>query len=349
MKALCFFEHGGIDKLRFGTDIPTPEPRAGEVRVQIRAAALNHLDFWVLLGSPAYPVKLPHISGCEASGVVESVGEGVSLYKQGDEVIIPPGQPCGTCRFCRLGLDNSCENWKMFGAHIPGGFAEYAVVPEKYLLPKPDTVSFEKAAAFPLSYLTAWHLLITQAQLKAGETVFIVGAGSGIGAAGIQIAKHAGAHVIAGTSSMAKQAACLKVGADVVVDTSKPDFSNQVRELAGGRGVDVVFEHVGPVTFDQSLKSLDKNGRLAICGVTTGPVAPLDIRYLFSRQIRVIGSMLGTHQEMELVTRLVAEGILDPVIFEIWPLSRGREAFAVMERKEHMGKLVLRMDSAETS
>ena len=343
MKAGVFFEHGNVDKIQVINDFPVPAISPTEVLVKIKAAGLNHLDIWVRMGAGAYQTPMPHIGGCEGSGIVEQVGEFVTQFNPGDEVIISPGQPCFTCEYCRSGEESTCSNWKIFGAHTQGAFAEYASVPAMHLIPKPKTLSFEKAAAFPLTYMTAWHLLLGKARLKAGETVLIVGASSGIGTAGIQIAKLTGARVIAGTSDESKHSLCRELGADEVVDTKDPLFSEKVRALTGGRGVDVVFEHVGPATFEQSLKSLDKNGRLAICGVTTGPVTNLDIRLLFSRQLEVHGSMLGTRNELIKLAGLMEQGVLEPRIHTVLPLAQLAEAQSMMESRQHTGKIVIQI------
>jgi NADPH:quinone reductase-like Zn-dependent oxidoreductase len=329
-----------MENLLLQPEFPKPELKPGEALVRIKAAALNHLDLWVLQGSPAYPTPLPHISGCEGAGVIEEArGESPQL-KPGDEVIISPGQPCFRCPPCRSGEESTCLHWKIFGAHTQGAFAEYAAVPLQHLIRKPETISFPEAAAFPLSYTTAWHMLISQGKLRAGEKVLIIGAGSGIGSAAIQIAKLAGAIVIAGTSHPDKASHCREMGADEVVDTSDKDFFNQVLDMTSGEGVHLVFEHVGPATFSASLRSLRRNGRLVICGVTTGPITELDLRFLFSRQISVIGSMLGTRNELLQITELMGRGVLHPRIDSIFPLEKAIEGYALMKQGVQFGKIV---------
>ncbi len=270
MKAIVFYEPGGVDKLKYEETYPEPEIKEDEVLVRVKATSINHVDVWIRKGIPAYHAPMPHIGGCEGSGIIEKIGARVTQWKIGDEVIISPGQPCFECEFCRMGEESTCVNWKIFGGHTQGAFAEYAAVPAKHVIPKPKTISFEDAAAFPLAYLTAWHMLIGRAKLRPAETVLILGASSGIGTAAIQIAKLTGARVIALSSSDEKLAQCKKLGADEVIDYVKEDFYEKVKELTNGRGVDVVFEHVGPATFDKSLKSFVQEWEIGFLRVYHG-------------------------------------------------------------------------------
>ncbi len=354
MKAVVFYEPGGVEKLTYEEQFPQPEMKEDEVLVRVKATSINHVDVWIRKGIPAYHAPMPHIGGCEGAGIIEKVGARVTQWKIGDEVIISPGQPCFECEYCRMGEESTCVQFKLFGGHTQGAFAEYAAVPAKHVIPKPKTISFEDAAAFPLAYLTAWHMLIGRAKLRPAETVLILGASSGIGTAAIQIAKLFGARVIALSSSEEKLAQCKKLGADEAIDygvgksvenTSFPthDFYEKVKELTGGRGVDVVFEHVGPATFDKSLKSLCKNGRLVFCGSTTGPEVKVDLRYIFSRQLNIMGSMLGTRNELLHVTELVALGKLKPAIHSVHPLKDVSKAETIMESRQVFGKLVIKL------
>jgi NADPH:quinone reductase-like Zn-dependent oxidoreductase len=240
-----------------------------------------------------------------------------------------------------MGEDSMCQSFGIFGAKCWGGYAEYAKVPARNLIPMPENLTFEQAAAFPLTFLTAWHMLITRAGLKPGERVLVVAAGSGVGVAAVQIAKLAGAFVIAtaGTDEKCEKAKAL--GADAVINHSRENIAEKVRELTDGRGVDVVFEHVGPAVFEQCLRSLAKGGRLVTCGATTGPTASFDIRFLFSRQLSVIGSMMGRTSELLTIVRLVGEGKLKPVIDRIFPLAEAAKAHEVLESRNFFGKLVL--------
>lgn len=340
MKAVAIVEHGGVDGLRY-MDLPDPQPSAGEVIIRVRACALNHLDVWLRIGIPAYKLPLPHVPGSDVAGEVIAVGEGVTNVKVGDKVIVNPNLTCGECEWCRMGEDNLCRSFGIFGARCWGGYAEYAKAPARNLIPMPDGLTFEQAAAFPLTFLTAWHMLLTRAQLKPGERVLVLAAGSGVGVAAIQIAKLAGAFVIAtaGTDKKCEKAKAL--GADAVINHNREAIAERVRELTDGWGVDVVFEHVGPATFEQSLRSLAKGGRIVTCGATTGPTATFDIRYLFSRQLSILGSMMGRTGELLTVVRLVGEGKLKPVIDRVFPLAEAAQAQQVIESRDFFGKLVL--------
>jgi NADPH:quinone reductase-like Zn-dependent oxidoreductase len=240
-----------------------------------------------------------------------------------------------------MGEDSMCQSFGIFGAKCWGGYAEYAKVLARNLIPMPENLTFEQASAFPLTFLTAWHMLITRAGLKPGERVLVVAAGSGVGVAAVQIAKLAGAFVIAtaGTDEKCEKAKAL--GADAVINHSRENIAEKVRELTDGRGVDVVFEHVGPAVFEQCLRSLAKGGRLVTCGATTGPTASFEIRFLFSRQLSIIGSMMGRTSELLTIVRLVGEGKLKPVIDRIFPLAEAAKAHKVLESRNFFGKLVL--------
>jgi NADPH:quinone reductase-like Zn-dependent oxidoreductase len=281
------------------------------------------------------------VPGSDVAGEIVALGDGVTNFKVGDKVIVNPNLTCGECEWCRMGEDSMCQSFGIFGAKCWGGYAEYAKVPARNLIPMPENLTFEQAAAFPLTFLTAWHMLITRAGLKPGERVLVVAAGSGVGVAAVQIAKLAGAFVIAtaGTDEKCEKAKAL--GADAVINHSREDIAEKVRELTDGRGVDVVFEHVGPAVFEQCLRSLAKGGRLVTCGATTGPTASFEIRFLFSRQLSIIGSMMGRTSELLTIVRLVGEGKLKPVIDRIFPLAEAAKAHEVLESRNFFGKLVL--------
>ena len=266
MKAVLFRAHGGPEVLEYA-DAPDPVPGAGEVVVRVNACALNHLDIWIRQGLPAYRIALPHISGCDIAGIVEHLGPGVTDFREGASVIVAPGLSCFRCRWCQAGLDNLCESFGIVGAKTAGGYAQLVTARAQDLLPMPEGLSFEQAAAFPLVFLTAWHMLITRAALRPGEAVLIHGAGSGVGHAAIQIAKLAGASAVYATvGSDAKVAKAQALGADAVINYQREDVAACVRELTGGQGVEVVVEHVGPATWEHSIKSLKKYGRLVTCG-----------------------------------------------------------------------------------
>ncbi|MBI5756512.1 MAG: zinc-binding dehydrogenase [Nitrospirae bacterium] len=342
MKASIFREFGGPEKLVY-EDVPVPSIGRDEVLVRVRACALNHLDIWVRQGIPAYKLFLPHISGCDISGVVESVGDDVDItrIKQGGRVIIAPGLSCFKCSYCLSGMDNLCETFRIIGGQVDGGYAEYAKAPAINIIPIPDGISFEEAAAFPLTFLTSWHMLLERARLAPGEDVLIIGAGSGIGTAAVQIAKLAGARVIATAGSDEKLELAKKLGADEIINHSREDFSQRVKEITNGRGVDVVFEHVGHATWDKSMASLAKNGRLITCGATTGPEVKIDLRYVFMRQQTIMGSIMGTRRELLQITNLIGQGKLKPVIDSTYPLSDARKAQERMLNRENFGKIIL--------
>jgi NADPH:quinone reductase-like Zn-dependent oxidoreductase len=340
MKAVVFHEHGGPEKLVY-QDVPTPTPGEDEVLIQVKACSINHVDIWVRQGIPAYKTVMPHISGCDVAGFVEAVGPNVTGINRGEKVIVAPGLSCFRCAYCLSGQDNMCIAYKIVGAHTNGGYAEYINVPAINVLPMPGTLRFEDAASFPLAFITAWHMLITRAELKAGQEVLVLGAGSGIGTAAIQIAKLAGAWVIAAAGRDDKLEKAKALGADEVIHYRREDFSNKIREFTGGKGVDVVFEHVGPETWEKSLTSLAKNGKLVTCGATSGPEAKTDLRYIFSRQLSILGSMMGTRSDLLEVTKLIEIGKLKPVIDSVFPLREARKAQERMLERNLFGKLVL--------
>jgi NADPH:quinone reductase-like Zn-dependent oxidoreductase len=342
MKAIVIPRHGGPEALEL-RDVEQPTPGAGEVLVRVRACALNHLDLWSRNGIAGIQFPLPLIPGSDIAGEIAGVGAGATRAKVGDKVVLSPGVACGQCAACASGDDSQCRWYKLIGYMRNGGCAEYVVAPEVNALPMPQGLSFEEAAAVPLVFLTAWHMLITRAQLKAGEDVLVLGAGSGIGSAAIQIAKLIGARVIATAGDPMKFEKARALGADEMIQHGKQDISEEVRRLTGKRGVDVVFEHVGKVTWEQTVKSLATAGRLVTCGATTGREAMTDLRLLFARQLSLLGSYMGSRGELFHVLKLVGEKKLRPVVDRVLPLAEARAAHEVMERREHFGKVVLRL------
>jgi len=340
MKAVIFRRHGGPDVLEYA-DVPDPVAGEGQVLLRVQACSINHLDLWVRQGIPAYQVTLPHISGCDVAGTIERIGPGVTGYSVGDRVVLAPGISCGTCDWCRVGHDNFCASYRIRGAGTAGGYAESISAHASDILPIPQDLSFEEAAAFPLVFLTAWHMLATRAKVQAGDTVLVHAAGSGVGHAAVQIAKFLHATVYATVGSEVKIAKAKALGAEEVINYQREDFEQRVRTLTGGRGVDVVFEHIGPQTWERSLRVLAKGGRLVTCGATSGPMVNVDLRYVFSRQLSLLGSMMGTRQELQLVAQLVGERKLRPVVDAVLPLREARRAQERLINRDVFGKLLL--------
>jgi NADPH:quinone reductase-like Zn-dependent oxidoreductase len=342
MKAIVYTQHGGPEVLKY-TEAHEPQIGTNEVLVRVRACALNHLDLWLRMGLPGMPIRLPHIPGSDIAGEVAKVGESVKNIPAGARVLLQPGISDGTCAQCLAGQDSRCRNYGLFGQLVDGGCAEYVKSPAVNVLPIPGKLSFEEAAAIPLVFLTAWHMLFGRAQLKPGETVLVLGAGSGVGSAAIQLAKNAGACVIATAGSEAKLAKAKELGADEVIDHSKQKISAEVKRITDRRGVDVVFEHVGVATWEESIYSLTVGGRLVTCGATTGYDAKIDLRYLFTRHINILGSFMGSKAEMFPVLELFNRGKLRPVIDTVMPLADCAKAHERLEHREQFGKIVLRV------
>lgn len=340
MQAVRFHVHGGTDQLRFES-VPDPIPGPGEVVVRVRACALNFLDIWERRGIPGFKIPLPHISGSDVAGVIESVGTGVQHLKPGDETILSPGISCMHCEACLAGRDNECAGYSVLGYLADGGYAERVKVPAINAFPFPDGVDPTAAAAVPLVFMTAWHMLVARCLLKSGDDVLIIGAGSGVGSAAIQIAKFFSARVIATAGTEAKLEKAHLLGADFVINHSRQSIRSEVKRLTGSRGVDIVFEHVGAATWQDSLSSLARGGRLITCGATTGFDVGIDIRHLFVKQISVLGSFMGTKHELLKVLHLVQEGHLRPVVSDILPLKDAAQAQTILENRQHFGKVVL--------
>ena len=338
MKAVRFHQHGGPDVLRY-EDAPDPTPAAGRALVRVRACALNHLDLWERRGIERVMLRLPHISGSDVAGeVVES-----ATMAAGSRVMLQPGLRCGVCAACRGGRDNHCVRYDVLGLQSDGGYAQFVSVPDENLVPIPDRIDFVQAAAFPLVFLTAWHMLVDRAALTEGETVLVLAGASGVGQAAIQIARHFGARVFA-TSAPAKADRCRDVGAELVFDHYSGDFARDVRQATAGRGADVVVEHVGEATWERSVRSLASGGRLVTCGATTGPTASVNIRHLFARQLSLLGSYMGTFADLRQAADLFFAGALRPVIDEVFPLAQAADAQRRLEHKEQFGKIVLEVD-----
>jgi len=343
MKASYFREHGGLDKIRYG-DLPDPVPGPGQVRVRIRAGALNHLDIFVRNGIPGIPVRLPHVMGSDGAGVVDSIGPGVTQAKPGDEVVLNPGIHCGTCEFCLKGEHSLCVSFHLLGEHIWGTFAEYVVAPEINAYPKPAGLTWEESAAFPLTFLTAWRMLVTKAKAIPGESLLIIGIGGGVSLAALQIAKVLGLTVGVTSGSTDKIRRAEEMGADFGIDHGSADIARETRKITGKRGVDIVLDSVGKATWKQSIASLARGGRLLTCGATTGPNPEEDIARIFWNQLTVLGSTMGTHAEFAGMLRMFQGGKVRPVVDSVFPLPEAKEAERRLEEKRQFGKIVLRVD-----
>lgn len=343
MKAVVLREPGGPEVLRY-EDIELLEPGRGEVIIKVHACSVNHLDIWIRKGLTAYGTVYPHVLGCDIAGIIEETGPDVEGFHGGERVFVDPGLRCFRCQFCLHGDDNICKTFGIIGATIWGGYAEYVKVPAVNVIRMPDSLDFLTAAAFPLTYQTSWHMLITRAGLRPGETVLIIGGASGIGIAAIQIAKLTGATVIATAGDEKKLEVLKRLGADYLINHSKEHIYEKVKEITLKEGVDVVFEHVGPATFSDSLRSLKKGGRLVTCGATTGSEVTVDLRYIFSRQLSILGSIMGTKSELLRITSLVERGLLKPVIDSVFPLKDAAQAHKKMEDRNLIGKIIISLE-----
>jgi NADPH:quinone reductase-like Zn-dependent oxidoreductase len=342
MKAIVYAEHGGPQVLRLA-ELAEPAIGAGEVLLRVRACALNHLDLWLRQGIPSLKIPLPHIPGSDVAGEVVRVGSGATNVNVGERVMLQPGISCGQCEQCLAGEDNKCRQYTLFGQMVDGGCAEFVKAPAVNVVPIPEKMSFEEAAAFPLVSITAWHMVITRAQLKPAETVLVLAAGSGVGSAAIQIAKAAGARVIGTAGTKEKVLKGKELGADSMILHSENSISDEVKKMTNRRGVDVVVEHVGQATWDESIRSLAFGGRLVTCGATTGYDAKIDLRYLFTRQFSLLGSFMGSKADLFSALELYRRGLLKPVIDTVLPLEKCAEAHQRLEHREQFGKIVLRV------
>lgn len=340
MKAVLFYEHGGPDVLQYA-EIDTPEPGLGQVLVRLKAAALNRLDLWVRDGWPGIKLEYPHIPGADGAGEVAAVGPGVSRWQAGDRVVINSNLGCGECEFCIAGQDNLCRNWELLGETRRGTYAQYVVVPAGNLYPLPEGFDEGAAASASLVFHTAWHSLIVRGNLRAGETVLVVGASGGVNTASIQIAKLAGATVYVVGSSREKLTLAEALGADYLIDRSEEDnWSKTVYRMTDKRGVDVVVDNVG-VTFPLSFRAARKGGRILTVGNTGGPKFEIDNRFIFGKHLSIIGSTMGTRQDFAAVMDLIFAGKLQPVVGQTFPLTDAARAQVALEQGEQMGKVVL--------
>ena len=340
MKCVRIHEHGGVDKLQI-EEIGKPSIGPSDVLVRVKATSINHLDLWVRQGLPGVKFPLPMIPGVDAAGMVDVAGELVQHVKTGDRVVVAQGISCGVCKHCLNGNDNLCKDYQLIGEHRDGADAEFIAVPGRNVIKLPDAVSFESAAASALVFLTAWQMLVDKARVEPGDDVLIVGASSGVGTAGLQIAKMLGGRVIATTSADAKAEKLKNLGADDVINYRSRNVFDEVRKRTGKKGVEVVFDHVGAGLWEENIKLLAKGGRLVTCGATSGFEAKTDLRYVFYKQLQILGSTMGRKGDLVTILKLIESGKLKPVIDQVMPLTEVREAHKRVETGEHFGKIVL--------
>lgn len=345
MKAAFFKEHGGAEKVLYD-DYRDPTPGPAEVVVRVRACGMNHVDLLLLDGRFPPPEGLPHVNGCEVSGTIAEVGSAVKDVKAGQRVIVFPGLACGRCEFCLRGERTVCLRYGYIGAHKDGGYAELVKAPAENLLPLPEAISFEDGAAVPLAMLTSWHALVAQAELRPGQTVLVQAAGSGVGSAAIQIAKLVGARVITTVGSDDKLEFAKRLGADAVVNYRKQDFVEEVKRWSGKRGVDVVIEHIGGDTFERSTYCLTRLGKLVTIGSHDTHWGRVDLRHVYSKNLRILGTNLGSILELSTVVGHMVEGRLKAVIDRTFPLREARAAVQHLLDRKNKGKVILIPDGA---
>ncbi len=339
MNAMVLREHGGPEVLRM-EQLPVPEPGPREVRVHVKAVALNHMDLWVRRGGPAFKLEYPHLLGCDIVGTIDALGPGAA-GTVGAKAVVQPGLSCMRCAACLGGHDNLCRYYRILGENARGGYAEYIVVPDVNIAPYPEPLAFPEAASSILPFLTAWQMIVHKARVQPADVVLVHGAGSGVGVAAIQIAKLFGARVITTASTDDKLARARALGADETINYTETDFATEVRASTGKRGCDVVIDHVGGDVFVSSIKAVRNGGRIVTCGATAGFHPAIDLRHIFFRQIEVLGSTMGSKADLLAVLEHVAAGRLRPVIHEVLPLVRAADAHRTLEARGAFGKLVL--------
>jgi len=341
MKAITLRQPGDADVLKL-EEIPEPTIRPDQVLVRIRAVALNHLDIWVRRGMPHLKLSYPHILGSDIAGEVAEIGAlAQGIFAPGQKVLVHPGISCGRCEKCALGQDNLCPGYKIFGEHINGGYAQAIAVPVQNLLPYPENLSFAQAACLPLVFLTAWQMLVDKARIRPGMTVLIHGGTSGVGSAGIQIAKLFGCRVVTTAGSDEKLAKCEAWGADGLINYNEENLGEALVQFAGKQGIDVVFDHIGQNFWKENLLCLKWGGAIVTCGATTGYQAETDLRQIFFRQLRILGSTMGSRGSQFEILRLVERGLLKPILDRVLPLEDAAEAHHLLESGKIIGKIVL--------
>jgi NADPH:quinone reductase-like Zn-dependent oxidoreductase len=340
MKAIVFDHFGGPEVLEY-RDVPDARCKPDEALIAVRACGINHLDLWVRSGALGIEIEMPHVLGNDIVGEILEVGSTVRHLKPGQKTLVLPTLSCGVCPACMNGDDNLCREYDVIGRKRNGGYAEKVAVPAVNCLPYPENLSWEEAASMPLVFLTAWHMLIGRAGLRPGEDVLVIGAGSGVGSAAIQIARLMGARVIATAGSNERLERARELGAHEVIDHAREDVAARARALTGKKGVEVVIEHVGGAVFEKAVGALARNGRLVTCGATIGNQAKLDLNLLFGRHLSLLGSWMGRRSELVEALRFIRDGRLVPVLDSVFPLAEARRAHERIESREHFGKLVL--------
>jgi NADPH2:quinone reductase len=344
MKAVQFDEHGDRDVLRYA-EYPAPEVGRDDCLVDVKAAALNHLDVFTREGVPGVDLEFPHVPGSDAAGVVTETGADVTRFGVGDRVAVLAGRTAGDDEFSRHGDPTLAPDYHLLGEHVRGVHAEELAVPEANLVRVPEGVDWEVAASAPLVFGTAWRMLVSRAELRPGDAVLVLGASGGVGHAAVQVAAHAGAEVYATASTPAKLEHARDCGADRVLDYTEEPFHRWVKGETDGRGVDVVVDHVGEATWERSLKSLAKGGTLVTCGATTGALAETNVNRVFWRQLRIVGSTMATPGEFDDALELVWDGTFEPRVRAVLPMSEISEAHRLLEDREGFGKVVVIPDS----
>jgi NADPH:quinone reductase-like Zn-dependent oxidoreductase len=342
-EAMVLEKHGDPSVLERRT-IDLPPLGAREVRVRVRAVALNHLDLWVRRGGPAFKLQYPHRLGSDIAGEVEEIGPGVTNVAAGDRVLIQPGLSCGTCQKCLSGRDNLCKSYRILGENTQGGYARHIHVPDVNAVKIGPDLGFVDAAAAPLCTLTAWQMVVAKGQVKAGQTVLVHAAGSGVSTVIIQLCKLLGARVLATTTVQEKVARAREVGADEVILTSEQDYVAQVKKLTNREGPDVIFDHVGGELLEKAVTVVGRGGRIVTCGATANFVAKLDMRHVFFRQVEILGSTMGSKSMLLDALPFLQSGALRPVIDRVMPLWEARAAHELLEGRKVFGKVVLTVD-----